>query len=307
MIASASQHIGRIGSVSYLNARPLIYGLEGDVQLETPSVLASLLRKGNLDAALVPVAEYLEYPHYQIVPGIAVGSRGPVKSVYLAHRKPLNRLKTIALDPASKTSNLLLQVILAEFFNLHPRYQALERVQKVSRLMGLSPLARGTTGGLPSGLTSPNPSLVRRGGLKIEFPGTFSSRTASCDARLLIGDPALLLRDRLLKKHYSLLDLGEVWQKKTGLPFVFAFWTIRQKLAVEPYLKLFALAKKQGLQHLDVIARKQTLLPKQAALSYLAQNVCYDLGARQKNGLLEFQRLCVQCGLISKTVAFKLL
>jgi len=241
----------RIGCVSYLNARPLIYGLDGDVQLETPSALAFLLRKGNLDAALVPVAEYFEYPHYQIVPGIAVGSRGPVKSVYLAHRKPLNHLKTIALDPASKTSNLLLQVILAEFFGLSPRYQT-------------------------------------------------SGRTASCDARLLIGDPALLMHDRLLKNRYNLLDLGEVWQKKTGLPFVFAFWAIHQELAVEPYLKLFARAKKQGLQHLDAIARKQTLLPKQVALSYLVQNVCYDLGVQQKKGLLEFQRLCVQCGLFSE-------
>jgi len=112
----------RIGSVPYLNAKPLIYGLETKIQLVIPSLLSAKLREGQLDAGLIPIMEYFEHPHYHIVPEIAIGCRGPVRSVYLAYKNPLAKLKKLALDPASKTSNLLLQVILAEFFELKPEY-----------------------------------------------------------------------------------------------------------------------------------------------------------------------------------------
>ncbi len=112
----------RIGCVPYLNAKPLIHGLNG-VRLEVPSALARSLRAGELDVALVPVAEYLEHPHYRILPGMAIASRGPVQSVYLAHRKPLQDVQTIQPDPASRTSNLLLKVIMTSFLKKSPRYQ----------------------------------------------------------------------------------------------------------------------------------------------------------------------------------------
>ena len=166
-----------IGSVSYLNARPLIYGIENQVKLDIPSALARDLREGKLDVALVPVVEYLAHPRYQIVPGIAIGSRGPVLSVYLASKKPISELQTVALDPASKTSNLLLQIVLAEFFGVVPNY-------------------------------------------------IFKDDPRFCDAQLFIGDRALLSRDRLFRDGYRLLDLGEVWNEKVGLPFVYAFWVL---------------------------------------------------------------------------------
>jgi chorismate dehydratase len=112
----------KIGAVPYLNAKPLIYGIESKIQLDVPSLLSSKLREGQLDAGLVPIAEYFECPKYQIVPRIAIATRGAVRSVYLAYKMPLAKLKTITLDPASKTSNMLLKVILLEFFNLKLKY-----------------------------------------------------------------------------------------------------------------------------------------------------------------------------------------
>jgi chorismate dehydratase len=112
----------RIGCVQYLNARPLIYGYDGPVIFDHPSALARDLARGELDAALVPIFEVLRDPRYVLVDNVAIASDGPVFSVFLAHRQPLGKVRTIALDPASLTSVYLLQVLLAEYHGLHPQY-----------------------------------------------------------------------------------------------------------------------------------------------------------------------------------------
>jgi predicted solute-binding protein len=112
----------RIGSVPYLNARPLIAGLEDRVSLDLPSRLAERFAAGELDAALVPVYEAVERPSATIADGIAIAACGAVFSVYVAHRGPLTAQETIALDPASHTSNHLLQCLLAEFYDFEPAY-----------------------------------------------------------------------------------------------------------------------------------------------------------------------------------------
>ena len=83
----------RIGSVPYLNARPLIYGIEDKVTLCVPSRLADLLHRSQFDVGLVPVAEILQHDQYDMADGIAIASRGPVASVFLVHREPVEKLK----------------------------------------------------------------------------------------------------------------------------------------------------------------------------------------------------------------------
>lgn len=104
----------RVGSVPYLNAVPLTRGLEDQIVFAPPARLAELLRAGKLDAALVSVTEVLFHDDYDVLDGISVASLGEVKSVFLAHRKPLEELQHIACDPASLTSVNLLKVLLAE-------------------------------------------------------------------------------------------------------------------------------------------------------------------------------------------------
>jgi chorismate dehydratase len=115
-------HLSRVGAVAYLNARPLIYGIENQVQLASPRELAEHLRSRKLDAGLIPIAEYLTNPAYQVLPHMAIGCRGPVRSVYLAHRVPLSKITAITLSPHSKTSNLLIQVLCAEFLQIRPHF-----------------------------------------------------------------------------------------------------------------------------------------------------------------------------------------
>ena len=112
----------RIGSVPYLNARPLIYGIEDQVTLAVPSRLADLMFRGQFDAALVPVAEILLHDRYDIVDGIAIAARGVVQSVFLAHREPIEKLKRIAVDPASRTSVWLLRVLLKARYGIVPEF-----------------------------------------------------------------------------------------------------------------------------------------------------------------------------------------
>src|SRR3954468_15865628 len=83
----------RVGSVGYLNAVPLTRGLEDEVVLATPSKLAQMLQRDELDAALVSVTEVLLTNRYDVLDGIAIASLGEVKSVLLAHRTPLAELK----------------------------------------------------------------------------------------------------------------------------------------------------------------------------------------------------------------------
>jgi chorismate dehydratase len=104
----------RVGSVDALNAVPLTRGLEDEITFAPPSKLAEMLRRDELDAALVSVVEALFTDRYDILDGIAVASLGEVKSVFLAHTVPLEQIREVHLDPASLTSVNLLKVLLAE-------------------------------------------------------------------------------------------------------------------------------------------------------------------------------------------------
>jgi chorismate dehydratase len=114
----------RVGSVGYLNAVPLTRGVEDGVLFATPAKLAELLRHDELDAALVSVVEVLLNDRYDILDGIAIASLGEVKSVLLAHRRPLEEAKEIFCDPASLTSVQLARVLLAER-GLQPEFKVL--------------------------------------------------------------------------------------------------------------------------------------------------------------------------------------
>jgi len=114
----------RVGSVRYLNAVPLTRGLEEQVSFTVPSKLAEMLRRDELDAALVSVTEVLLNDRYDVLDGIAVASLGEVKSVLLAHRRPIEEVKEIFCDTASLTSVQLLRVLLAER-GLRPEFKPL--------------------------------------------------------------------------------------------------------------------------------------------------------------------------------------
>src|ERR1041384_5777839 len=115
----------RVGSVRYLNAVPLTRGLEDEIIFATPSKLAEMLQRDELDAALVSVTEVIFTNRYDVLDGIAIASLGEVKSVLLAHRKPIEEAREIFCDTASLTSVQLLRVLLAER-GLKPEFKPLK-------------------------------------------------------------------------------------------------------------------------------------------------------------------------------------
>jgi len=123
--------IYRIGSVPYLNAAPLTRDLGNELIFATPAKLAELLRRDELDAALVSITEVLLHDRYDILDGIAIASLGEVYSVILAHKKPLAEAREVFYDTASLTSVNLLKVLLAER-GLQPEFKPLENYAAAS-------------------------------------------------------------------------------------------------------------------------------------------------------------------------------
>jgi len=111
----------RIGCVKYLNARPLIRGWRGQVDLDHPSALCKRLANGELDIALVSSFKFIRNPIYRIVDHVSISSAGPVYSVVVAYSGDISGIDEIELDPAAETSGNLLRCLLAKL-NLAPRF-----------------------------------------------------------------------------------------------------------------------------------------------------------------------------------------
>ncbi len=114
----------RVGLFPYLNVQPLIHGLGGDpdvdLVIDLPSRIADRFRNHELDLAMVPSFEAatLDAP---VLGSVCIASDGPVETVTLHHRAPLERVRTLAVDEASRTSVALAKILIAEASGGLPR------------------------------------------------------------------------------------------------------------------------------------------------------------------------------------------
>ncbi len=115
----------RLGVVSYLNALPLVRGLDADagfeLRREVPSRVAERLHADECDLGMIPSIEYAA-GDYAIVPGVGITSRGPVASVLLFLGRPLAEVRKVALDTSSRTSAALTKILLREKLGRAPEY-----------------------------------------------------------------------------------------------------------------------------------------------------------------------------------------
>lgn len=121
----------RVGAVEYLNARPLVHGLNKepalfDLRFEVPAKCASLLHDGAIDLGLIPSIEYLRRSDYLIVPDVAVASQGPVASVALFTARPTTAIRSVAVDSSSRTAANLFRVLCALWFDLEPKFVTMQ-------------------------------------------------------------------------------------------------------------------------------------------------------------------------------------
>lgn len=119
----------KISAVSYINTWPMIYGLsqneaKTDFNLITdvPSGCAKLLRSGETLAGLVPAASWLDYPDFSPITSYGICANGTVRTVLLVSEVPLNQIRRVQLDPHSRTSVALVQLLAKKYWNITPEF-----------------------------------------------------------------------------------------------------------------------------------------------------------------------------------------
>jgi chorismate dehydratase len=265
----------RLGAVGFLNARPLVHGLDllprFDLRYDVPSECARLLHDGSIDVGMIPSIEYLRGGPYRLVPDVAIASDGRVASVTLYTTRPMRDVRSIAMDTSSRTSVALVQVLCARHFRIQP---AIEQH---------------------------GPDLV--------------AMLAQCDAALIIGDAALLIDTkseaasrqsevRNLKSEIETIDLGETWTAMTGLPFVYAFWAGRPDALAAADVIALQRARNAGVTQPGLIAREYFPdAPERQAIGarYLRDNIKYYLHDRERAGLELFYRYAAEAGVVPGT------
>jgi chorismate dehydratase len=129
----------RIGSVSYLNAKPLIHDLDQypdlDVTLDVPSRLLDGLESRRFDIALLPVIDYQRLLGLRIVPSGGIGCDGATLTVRIFSPVPIERITTLACDTESHTSVALARVILAQRYGISPTLLDLGRPTEGAMLL----------------------------------------------------------------------------------------------------------------------------------------------------------------------------
>ncbi len=113
----------RVSAISFLNTAPLMWDFdhgelrrEYEVEYTVPSICAEMLRKNEADIGIIPVAAYGSIPDLIVVPDVAIAARGPVRSILLISKVPLEKVRRAAVDTSSRTSVALLQVLFSRYY-----------------------------------------------------------------------------------------------------------------------------------------------------------------------------------------------
>ena len=250
----------RLGAVGYLNARPLVYGLDRSpsfsLRFDVPSKCADLLHEGTIDVGLIPSIEYLRGAPLAIVPDLAIASKGPVASVMLYAMRPIADVRSIAMDTSSRTSVALVRVLCERLFKIAPAIESM----------------------------APDlPAMLAR-----------------CDAALLIGDNALFRPSTEYRVPSTVVDLGEAWTRLTRLPFVYAFWAGKPGVLTGAHVRELQDARDRGVANAADVARDYLRdAPAQQALgaAYLLENIKYYLGDEERAGLELFYSYAAEIGI----------
>lgn len=118
----------RVSAVSYTNTKPFIYGIQHtsivdriDLSLDVPSDCAQKLIDDKVDIGLIPVAAALNLREWHIVSDYCIGANGAVNSVFIFSNCDIHEVKTIQLDPQSRSSNNLAKVLMKNFWKVEPQ------------------------------------------------------------------------------------------------------------------------------------------------------------------------------------------
>ncbi|HVZ77991.1 MAG TPA: menaquinone biosynthesis protein [Gemmatimonadaceae bacterium] len=271
----------RVGRIPYINCYPVYGGIDrGLVALNgtlvdgIPSALNRMMSAGELDVSVISAVEYArDAKQYLLLPDLAITSDGPVRSVMMFSRRPAQELhgRRVLVSRSSMTSVALLELLFEHVWKVRPQF-----VPANAELSDIAAFGR-----------------------------------EEHDARLVIGDAALLLNSQLRSGGADSLapgagyrhayDLGGEWKQWTGLPFVFAVWVAQRtadvRRALDVHASLIA-SRDWGLKHLDTLAQQAadaTGVSVPTCLEYLS-GLDYGLSYSHLAGLTEFFRRLVAAG-----------
>ncbi|MDQ4129512.1 MAG: menaquinone biosynthesis protein [Actinomycetota bacterium] len=256
----------RVGHIQFLNCLPLYHGLVRsaallDLELRkgTPTELNRMLLDGELDVSPISSVTYLRHAHDLLVlPDIAVSADGPVRSIALVSRRPVEDLEgaTLALANTSATSVALLDILLRERWRV-----------KVETFSCPPDLARM--------LEEADAALLI---------GDDALRATVAASRGPASDPV------------HVYDLGLEWKAHTGLPMVFAVWAVRRDWAashpelVRAVHEAFQFSLVHSIAEVEAIAASVARWePFDAAfLADYFRGLRFGLGPRERDGLKAF-------------------
>ena len=276
----------RISIVQYLNTAPLVWGftngpLRGkyDLSFTVPSQCAEQLRSGSVDVAIIPAIEYQRIDDLVILPDIAIASKKQVRSLLIIAKKPIEQVKSFALDASSRSTQALTRILCAQKWKIAPQF------------FEAPPDLNGMLKQADAALLIGDPAL--RIALRIEKdsrPGA-EGQTICQAATLGITNSELL---------YVYDVVGE-WRNLTGLPAVLAIWAARRDIATPELAADFLASRDFGLSRIPEVcfdAARELELPQPALESYLRRNIDFSLDEENRRGLELYFAHAAKLGLI---------
>lgn len=122
----------RISAISYLNTAPLMWDFDHgeaakdfDIFYSVPSSCAAALRQGTGDIGIIPAIAYNSIPDLAIIPEVAIAARGPVQSILLISKVPVEKIRTVATDDSSLTSVALAKVLFSKWWGGGRKFRSL--------------------------------------------------------------------------------------------------------------------------------------------------------------------------------------
>lgn len=264
---TGEQQVYRLGAVSYLNARPLIHGLNANpnvsVASAVPARLPDMLHTAQVDAALIPTIDLARAGEaLNIVSDACIACQSATLTVRVFSRVDPADITTLYVDGDSHTSVALASIIWQEKFN---------------RRIKLVPFQAS--------------DLTSRDALQ------------TTDAVLLIGDK-VINPPTALETFSTQVDLGATWNSLTGLPFVFAVWVTANPDPADRLAAILSEARDAGVANAPQIAADfgpAAGWPVSLAEAYLCKNLTYTLGDPERQGMQRFFELARHYNLVSPT------
>jgi len=280
----------RISIVEFLNTAPLVWGFTDgpqagkyDLSFTVPSQCAEALKRGEVDVAIIPAIEYQRMDDVVALPGMAVAADGEVRSLLVVSKKPIQRVKRIALDTSSRATVALVKMLAPGYWNISPEF--VDAAPNPSQMLENADAA----------LIIGDPAL--RIAVKMDIlSGKVPSGEQCCQ-----GDP-----DEMPVPGFDMLfvyDVAHQWREMTGKPCVLAIWVGRKGAITPEVVADFQASKEYGVRRVREIAEAASIkldLPIRELERYLTDNVRFDLNDETLAGLRLYFEKAAALGLIPR-------